>query len=583
VTLYAPGDEEKPNIRLSLLFGQRAGRLSDAEEVRVRGPESGRGPLVVINPVDGTTLLGYGQRFDACLPGQLRTAWLAFLKSLRALRRGTIWCIRAARHIPGALVRGLSVAAAGCALALVSGVRTLVRGPAAAIAFLATSIVRLPRVLGVAVRAMGRALVVSARAVGRALAVVVDFVARVVVGVPRVVGVAVLSAGRVVVVSAGAMGRALVVSTLALGQAVRRLPAGIGRTLIAGAQLLAGTPRLARAGLALARRAGREIGRLPAHIRSAVRSATAAIRSLAKPTVLLRILLLYVRVPLAVVVVGGTGIWFAANQTSGPTAAIDLLSIVLVGLGGWCLLLRLGHYLEDRKHIHKSQDATVQVLWARPPQGLTWIFGSGTLAVGLPDAGTVPSLMVSLFGGQEFPSLSPGQQIGLSFRPGHSHGLVVVDTGGLSRLIGFAQVFGPYKLSAPDVVRRARHVLRRDLIVYLSCSRGLVERHRAFSRTLNRGGHAVSAEVVGSTRPRWYERVNDRDSVWLRLATPDTPRYVRMRLLGRQDGTALIATETVDLYGPIDGRGSIIAVGSRRRSTLLGVGEPWTVSEQSAG
>jgi hypothetical protein len=195
------------------------------------------------------------------------------------------------------------------------------------------------------------------------------------------------------------------------------------------------------------------------------------------------------------------------------------------------------------------------------------------LAVGESHGGS--AWLVSLLGGQRPKSLLTGEEVFVTVRPGRPHGPVVIDQGETSSLIGFGRLFGPYKLTAPEVVTQARRALRRDLVVYLSLSNNLMDRHRAFSRILSRGGHCGSASVVGSTCPRWYERISERDSVWLQLESSSAPRYVKLRLLGRQDATTLSPGEGVSIYGSADGSGSIIAVGSRRRTTLLGVGEPW--------
>ncbi len=649
LTLYAPFRDQPPNIRLHLLLGQSARLLSQAQEVRVRGPESGAGPLVLVNPVDDTPVLGYGRRFDAGKPGWLTVAWLTCRKAVRAILLQTLGWIRALPSTPQALARGAVAAAQGLARALVAilalfrrgvaaGAQGLARTLAATITLLARTLTRTPRAAITTARAIGRAAAATAKTISgavaagaqglaRTLAATITLLARTLTRTPgaaittaraigraaatttKIVSGALASAGRgithVLAVTGGALARAAAAAARGAARAVVNTPRALSKAAgavaraaivtargvrlagVAGMAVLARAPALALAALVTLGHVARLVAHLPAQVAEAARRVAAVagrlIDSLRRP----RVWLLYVGLPLTVFIVGalGTGLAASSGQApTGPRTAIIVAAAVLAGIGVSWLLLRLVRYVIYRTYGFGATDrATARVIWVSPRQGWRRCLGSGRLALEVPGGHDGTALLVSLFGGQQLPRLLTGEEVSVTVRPGHAHGPVAVHHGRTSSLVGFGRLFGPYKLAAPEVVTQARRVLRRDLIVYGSLSNKLIHRHRAFSRILSRGGYRGSASVVGSTRPRWYERFNERDSVWLQLDSSSDPRYVRMRLLGRQDGTTLSAGEAVSLYGSLDGRGSIIAVGSRHRTTLLGVGEPWRASERSEG
>ena len=440
-----------------------------AGEVRVRGPESGKGPVVLVEPHEGSTLLGYGQRFDPGRPGPLRIAWLVLLHGIGALGGLTLGWIRAAPRIPAALARRVVAVARGGFGAVAVGAKWLVRMAGVAVALLLKQIIRMPRALPGAARGMRRALVVAARGVGIGLVAAVVWVARVVGAVPRAavvvvrglglavglaarvsvtgagraVRVSVIAVGRAVRVSVAAAGRAVRVSVIAVGRAMAVAVPGVGRAVVESARalvvwsrtvgrgirglprtgrravvasvsLLARSPHLVRAGLALAGRVGRALGRLPGLVVWAGRSAASAVgrfaRWLRHPQVLMR----YVGLPVGLLLVTLGGGSFSAHQkSSGPSTTLTILSFLLAGLAlGW-LLRRSGHYLAYRTHGgNQSHETTARVLWLRPRQGLRAVLGPGWLAVQPADADAdrngqaVSSLLISLVGDRGFQATS---------------------------------------------------------------------------------------------------------------------------------------------------------------------------------
>jgi hypothetical protein len=616
LTLDAPYHEQPPNIRVYLLAGQSTRALSRAQEVRVRGPEEGTGPLVLLNPAADAPVLGYGRRVDAAEPGWLTVAWLTGRKALRALP-----------GIPGALAAGTVAATRGLARASVAAIAFLVRSVIAGARGLAKTLIAAATLLAHIIARTPRALMAGARRLARTLIAAATVLARTITRVPRALIAAILTIAqdaaigtkwvaaalgaaigksiRALALTAGALARGTVMVTRGAIRAVagtpRALPAAartviraafataraVGNATVAGLALLARAPAVARAAAAAIGRAVGILAHLPAKLAGATRSALAAVGRLVGWLRRPRLWLLYVAVPLTVLIVGSVGTALAGSSdqaATGPGAVMIAAAAVLATIGWSWLLLRLVRYGVFHTYGFGATDKTTAcVLWVSPKPGWGRWLSSGRLALELPGGDSRPALLVSLFGGQRLPRLLTGEEVSVTVRPGHAHGTVAIDHRGSSSLIGFGRIFGPYKLAAPEVVTQARRVLRRDLIVYGSLSNKLIGRHRAFSRILSRGGHRCSASVAGSTQPRWYERLTDRDSVWLQLESSTDPQYVRMRLLGRQDGTSLRAGEAVSMYGSPDGRGSIIAVGSRHRTTLLGVGEPWSASERSEG
>ena len=582
VILRVPGGDDQTRIRLRLLFAQRTGRLEDGEVVRVRGRESGEGPLVVSNPVDGTMLIGRGRRFDPDQPGPLRLAWLVVRRLLRAFTAETRRGIRVVRHIPGAVARGAVAAGKGLLPALVVLAHGLGRGAAAAIVVLVRTVVALPRAVVTGSRSVvtrARAVVTRARAVGRALVRLVLGLAPQLVPAVRGLVRGLVAAVRGLVRGAAALARSLArVAVAAFVLAVAAFVLAVAAFVLAVRAVAA----LPRAFVIAARTAGRALRRVPSLLARTIRGVPAVARRGLRWLAGRRVPLLYLGVfsGLSVVILIAAS-FSARSRSTAPALAMVLVFSTLFGLGGLWFLVRIWRHWQHRRHITDgSERAMARVLWVRSRQGLGRLLGPERLALELSDAGATPLLLVSLFW-QPRPHLSSGQEIPVAVTPGKFHGPVALQPGGWPSLMGYGRHFGPYKMVAPDVVRQARRTLRRDLIVFPSLYVKLVSRHRTFRHILHRGSHAVPAAVVGATRPRWYERFNERDSVWLRLDSPDGPRYVTMRLLGRQDATTLIAGEVVTLYGLANGSGSIIAVGSRRRSTLLGVGEPWSVSERN--
>jgi hypothetical protein len=667
LALIAPYGDAAPHIKLYLLFGQSTRSLSRAEEVRVRGPEGGRGPLVLVNPVDDTPVLGYGRRFDAEQPSWIAVAWLTCRKTARAMLLHPLGWIRALPGAPRVLARSLAAAAWGLARALVAAITLLgrgaiavARGLAAVLIAVSTLLARTPRAILTAANAIGRATVAAtrwlaralvaaitwlgrgviagARGLARTLVATVTLVARTVIRTPRAVVTAANAIGRAAVAATRWLARALVAAITWLGRGVIAGARGLARTLVAtvtlvarttaraargaahvvvstprallrgahavataalatargigaaaaaGIALLARAPTLARASVAALGRAARTLGHLPADLIVVARRAGATAGRLVHELRRPRVWLIYAGVPLAALIVAALGIGLDSSSgraSTGAGKAIVVVAWLLAIFAVTWLLVRFERYRIYRTYRLGAIDKTAaRVMWVTPGQGVGRWLRSGRLALELPGGDDGPALLVSLLGGQRLPRLLTGEQVSVTIKPGQAHGPVAIDHGGTSNLIGFGRLFGPYKLAAPEVVTQTRRMLRRDLIVYGSLSKNLMGRHRAFSRILSRGGHRCSASVVGSTRPRWYERLNERDSVWLRLESSTDPQYVRMRLLGRQDGTSLSAGEGVSIYGSPDGRGSIIAVGSQRRTTLLGVGERWRVSERGEG
>jgi hypothetical protein len=598
--LYAPDDDLPPNIRVDLLFGQSGRSFGERRGVRVRGPESGIGPIVLVDPVDERLLLGHGRRIDASQPSRLRVAWMTFVETLGGF---------------GGWIRAATLTAAGRALA--GATRGLARGVARTLVAITRSVVRMlagsPRALVQLAIAMGRSLAASTRklltalvSAGRGFTEMVGaaiiFVVRTVIHTPRALAAAAGAGGALLVLAVRRLAHGVSVGARGVADALTRTPGavaylarglaralthaavaaarGLGRFMIAAVTLLTRGPELARAVRTVAGRTARTIGRLPSQLSAAVRRLLGWFRPH-------RVLLLYAGLPLAVLIVGalGTGLAGAPDRAStGPYKAVGFLCFALTCVGlGW-LALRYLRYRTCRTGLLEASYRTrARVIWVGSKPGWTGWLRSARLGLELLGEGDTPALKLSLFGGQRLPPLSTGQELTLSMKSGSSRIPVAIHIEGTPRLIGSGELLGPYHLVAPDVVARARRVLRRDLIVYASLSSDLVHRHRGLSRTLNRGGHAIPAVVVGSTRPRWYERITEHDSVWLQLDPAGSRRYVRMTLLGRQDGTTLSAGEQVSIYGPKDGRDSIITVGSRYRTTLLGVGEGWSPPEQNEG
>ncbi|HUJ64642.1 MAG TPA: hypothetical protein VLX59_03825, partial [Acidimicrobiales bacterium] len=158
LTLDAPHNDDLPNIKVALLFAQTVPPLEGDQTVRVRGPERGSGPLVVVSSTDGSVLLGSGSRFDASQPSGLRLVWLAFLEAGRAIGRPVRRGFRAIPNTPRALARAVSSVA-----------RWLTRVLTVAIALLATSIAGVPHAIVVAATVIGRAVAAAGRATIRGL------------------------------------------------------------------------------------------------------------------------------------------------------------------------------------------------------------------------------------------------------------------------------------------------------------------------------------------------------------------------------------------------------------------------------
>jgi hypothetical protein len=298
------------------------------------------------------------------------------------------------------------------------------------------------------------------------------------------------------------------------------------------------------------------------------------------------VLLRYMGLPLAIVVVGAAGMALTdgVSQTlTGLPLGAFLAALALALIGGLWFLMRFERHWRYRHNLLDPTDSiAARGLWIRPTHGMRRVLERGRLALELAGSGEAPCLLVSLLPGQRLPHFSAVREVAITTGSGRAHGLVVLQPEGTPSLIGYAQLFGPYRLTEPDVLRCARNVVRRDIVVCASLWWPLIKRHRDFRHILSRGSSSVAAEVVGTTQPKWYERIEGRDTLWLQLDGSGSPRYVSMRLLGRQDGTTLSPGEAVTLYGPGDGSGSVIAVGSQRRTTLLGVGQPWSAPEPAA-
>jgi hypothetical protein len=569
VVMRLPSEAPRPLARVLLVHGQDPTKFCAGDLLRVRGSERGVGPTMLEHADRTVALHGYARQFDpdaATLREKLHRAGWVLVRSVASVIPIAGAAARSLGHKAVGVIRrcGRSLARAPHLPSLLcsAGVHLLYGAGRVAIAF---------------VQHARRA----ATSLPGALVWLASGVTRSARRMPHLLRVT----STVLRLFAAAWGRSMLHALVALARAARR-GAGVARTFPAMVR------RSALAASALGRRACRAV----------------------RPTALR----LYVGLPVLVALLAGLSAGSAGETMRPDNLARTTVVLLASALCAVALAFSAGRAVALTAYVRRistqSSGTPGRVLLLESERGLRRIHSSGRLTVETISGADRRLVVVALLGGQHTGTLRRGVTVQLRGQLTQRPSLIALTAGDGSALAGRAELYGPMRVNAPDVVNRFRVMLRRRLtapiattvvalliVAFLLVMGGSVQRIalipgavalvamawlllsalrvRGFRLLLRRGCEVSEARVVGTVHQPWFSGWAKGGTVWLLAhgSTEGSPLEVRL-IAGKRAITAQPG-DAVDVYTAGGGHAPVLVVGTGPESSLIG----WATSIAAMG